>query len=103
VRLVFIQEFGVPTFIALIREDADGVFHVSFPDLPGIVTAGDTIDEAIEEAEETLEHAADDWKNPDGSTGLPSARTIDQLQDDVQFADAADGGTVVEIDYDASE
>jgi predicted RNase H-like HicB family nuclease len=93
----------MPVYIALIQKDADGSFNVSFPDLPGIVTAGDTLDEAIEEAEETLEYAAGDWRNPDGSMGLPSPRTIEQLQNDPEFADAADGGTIVEIDYEAAE
>jgi predicted RNase H-like HicB family nuclease len=93
----------MPVYIALIQKDADGTFNVSFPDLPGIVTAGDTLEEAIEEAEETLEYAAGDWRNPDGSTGLPSPRTIEQLQHDPEFADAADGGTIVEIDYEAAE
>ena len=91
----------MPVYIALIREAADGIFHVSFPDLPGIVTAGDTLDEAIEEAEETLEYAAGDWRNPDGSPGLPMPRSIDELRNDAAFADAADGGTVVEIDYES--
>ena len=93
----------MPVYIALIQKDASGTFNVSFPDLPGIVTAGDTLDEAIEEAEETLEYAAGDWRNPDGSTGLPSPRTIEQLQDDPEFADAADGGVIVEIDYEDFE
>jgi predicted RNase H-like HicB family nuclease len=91
----------LPTYIALIREAADGIFHVSFPDLPGLVTAGDTLEEAIEEAEETLEYAAGDWRNPDGGPGLPTPRSIEALRDDAAFADAADGGTVVEIDYEA--
>ena len=93
----------MPVYIALIREAADGIFHVSFPDLPGITTAGDTLDEAIEEAEETLEYAAGDWRNLDGSSGLPTPRTIEQLTSDPAFADAADGGTIVEIDYEAAE
>jgi antitoxin HicB len=93
----------MPTYIALILENAEGTFDVSFPDLPGIVTAGDTLEEAIEEAEETLEYAAGDWRNPDGSPGLPMPRSIEQLQDDAKFADAADGGMVVEIDYEAIE
>jgi antitoxin HicB len=93
--------YEMRTYIALIQEDAGGTFRVSFPDFPGTVTAGDSLDEAIEEAEETLEHAAGEWTNPDGSTELPPPRSIEQLQDDPQFADTADGGIVVEIDYDA--
>ena len=74
---------------------------MSFPDLPGIVTAGDSLDEAIAEAEETLEYAAEDWRNPDGSHTLPPPRTLDQLRDDPTFAHAAEGDTIVEIDYEA--
>jgi antitoxin HicB len=93
----------MPVYLALIQKDAGGVFRVSFPDLPGIVTAGDTLDEAIAEAEETLEYAGEDWRNLDGSNDLPSPRTIDQLQDDAAFVHAAEGGTIVEIDYEAME
>jgi predicted RNase H-like HicB family nuclease len=93
----------VPVYIALIQKDAGGSFRVSFPDFPGLVTAGDSLDEAIEEAEETLESVAGNWTNPDGTTDLPVPRTIEQLQNDPQFSDAADGGTIVEIDYDAAE
>jgi predicted RNase H-like HicB family nuclease len=35
-------------YIALIHKDADGDFGVSFPDLPGCVSAGSTLDEARE-------------------------------------------------------
>ncbi|WP_295845254.1 type II toxin-antitoxin system HicB family antitoxin [Tardiphaga sp.] len=93
----------MPTYIALIQEDADGIFRVSFPDLPGVVTAGDSLDEAIEEAEETLEYVAGEWTNPDGSNQLPMPRSMEQLQHDPDFAEAADGGHIVEIDYEADE
>lgn len=93
----------MPVYIALIQKDAAGIFRVSFPDLPGVITAGDTLDEAIEEAEETLEYAAEDWRNSDGSNDLPTPRSIDELQDDPKFVDAAEGGTIVEIDYEAVE
>ena len=41
-------------YIALIHKDADSDFGVSFPDLPGCVTAGATLDEARDMAEEAL-------------------------------------------------
>jgi predicted RNase H-like HicB family nuclease len=41
-------------YIALIHKDADGDFGVSFPDLPGCVTAGSTLDEARDMAAEAL-------------------------------------------------
>jgi len=41
-------------YIALIHKDADSDFGVSFPDLPGCVTAGGTLDEARDMAAEAL-------------------------------------------------
>ncbi len=41
-------------FIALIHKDAQSEFGVSFPDLPGCVTAGVTLDEARDMAAEAL-------------------------------------------------
>jgi predicted RNase H-like HicB family nuclease len=40
--------------IGLIHKDAESDFGVSFPDLPGVVTAGTTLDEARDMAEEAL-------------------------------------------------
>lgn len=41
-------------YIALIHKEADSDFGVSFPDFPGCVTAGTTLDEAREMAAEAL-------------------------------------------------
>lgn len=41
-------------YIALIHKDADSDFGVSFPDLPGCVTAGRTLDEARAFAAEAI-------------------------------------------------
>lgn len=41
-------------FIALIHKDADSDYGVSFPDLPGCVTAGTDLDDARAMAEEAL-------------------------------------------------
>jgi predicted RNase H-like HicB family nuclease len=41
-------------YIGLIHQDAESDFGVSFPDLPGVVTAGTTLDEARDMAEEAL-------------------------------------------------
>ena len=41
-------------YIALIHKDADSDFGVSFPDFPGVVTAGASLDEARAMAEEAL-------------------------------------------------
>lgn len=41
-------------YIALIHKEADSDYGVSFPDLPGCITAGSTLDEAREMATEAL-------------------------------------------------
>lgn len=41
-------------YIALIHKDADSDYGVSFPDLPGCVTAGSTLEEARRFAQEAL-------------------------------------------------
>src|SRR5262245_40080201 len=42
------------SYVALIHKDTDSDYGVSFPDLPGCVTAGATLDEAIAMAKEAL-------------------------------------------------
>lgn len=41
-------------YIALIHKDANSDYGVSFPDLPGVITAGSTLDEARDMAVEAL-------------------------------------------------
>jgi predicted RNase H-like HicB family nuclease len=41
-------------YIGLIHKDAESDYGVSFPDFPGVVTAGATLDEARHMAEEAL-------------------------------------------------
>lgn len=41
-------------YIAFIHKEPDSVYGVSFPDLPGCISAGDTIDEAVQNAVEAL-------------------------------------------------
>jgi predicted RNase H-like HicB family nuclease len=93
----------MPDYVALIHKDADNCYGVSFPDIPGIFTGGDTVEEAIEEATELLAFAAEDWTNPDGSAGLKPPRTLDQLREDPQFVADARDATVVVIEYPATD
>jgi predicted RNase H-like HicB family nuclease len=45
----------VTTYIALLRKDPDSDFGVDFPDFPGCITAGSTLEETREMAAEALE------------------------------------------------
>lgn len=78
-------------YIALIHKDSDSSYGVSFPDVPGVITAGDNIDDAMQKAAEVLEFAAEGWEARDGSKQFPAPRTIDELRADADFQeDAAD-------------
>ncbi|QDL98167.1 HicB family protein [Rhodopseudomonas palustris] len=85
-------------YVALIHQDADGSYSVSFPDIPGVVTAGETIDEAEEEAAELLSFAAED---PDGAIVFNPPRTIDELNRDPAFVEASKDAIVALIEYSA--
>jgi predicted RNase H-like HicB family nuclease len=80
----------VTHYIALIHKEAGSVYGVSFPDVPGVTTAADTIDEAIQRAAEVLVFAAEDWRVL-RDEDFPPPRTIDELRSDPAFAeDSAD-------------
>jgi len=89
---------AVPHYIALIHKDADSCYGVSFPDVPGVFTAGDTIDEAIAKAAEVLSFAAKDWSDLDGSD-FPAPRTIDVLRADPRFRDEAADAVVAAVPF----
>jgi antitoxin HicB len=91
----------VPHYIALIHKEADGCYGVSFPDIPGVITGGDTIDEAMQQAAEVLSFAAEDWTNPDGSTGFKAPSTIDELRKNPEFVEDAKDAVVALIEISA--
>lgn len=73
-------------YIALIHKEPGSVYGVSFPDVPGVTTAADTIDEAMERAAEVLAFAAEDWSDL-RHEDFPGPRTIDELRNDPTLAE----------------
>jgi predicted RNase H-like HicB family nuclease len=64
-------------YIALVHKDPDSDFGVSFPDFPGLVTAGRTLEEAKAMAEEALAlHIA--GMEEDGED-IPEPLSLDEL------------------------
>ncbi|MGL4962091.1 MAG: type II toxin-antitoxin system HicB family antitoxin [Inquilinus sp.] len=67
-------------YIALIHKDADSDYGVSFPDLPGLITAGSDLDEARAMAEEALalhlEGMAED------GDAVPEPSSLEQIMTD---------------------
>ncbi len=50
------------SYVALIHKDPDSCYGVSFPDVPGVISAGDTLDEALVFGAEILRFAFEDWE-----------------------------------------
>jgi predicted RNase H-like HicB family nuclease len=74
------------SYIGLIRKDAGSDFGVDFPDFPGCVTAGVTIEEARQLAEEALQMHVEGMTE-DGE-GLPAPSNLDAIMADPANADA---------------
>jgi hypothetical protein len=69
-------------YFALIK-DRDSCYGVSFPDVPSVFTAGDTIDEAIQKHRK-FRHSPRKRSDLAGED-FPAARTIDELRGDRNF------------------
>lgn len=82
-------------YVALIHKDPDSAYGVSFPDLPGCYSAGDTMDEATRNATEGL-GAFVRWMESDGDP-VPSPRTFDEIVADPGLTENRDGATLVLI------
>jgi len=76
-------------YIALVHKDEGTSYGVSFPDVPGCISAGDTFEEAVANAAEALAgHFA--AMRADGET-IPTPRSFEDLKRDPDFAeDSAD-------------
>src|SRR5271154_1124295 len=73
-------------YIAYLYKDRDSDFGVSFPDFPGCITAGRTLEEARELAVEALTlHMAGVIE---GGEGIPEPSTLDELVRDSAMKDA---------------
>lgn len=81
-------------FIAVLYKDKNSDFGVVFPDFPGCVTAGKTLDQAREHAAEALAlHIAGMLE--DGED-IPEPSTLD----DLEARNALDGGVGFAVPYD---
>lgn len=73
-------------YIAYLHKDRDSDFGVSFPDFPGCITAGKTLDEARRMAPEALAlHIAGMVEDGDA---IPEPSTLDSLAKDPAIKDA---------------
>ena len=68
------------SYIGLIHKDAESDFGVSFPDFPGVITAGTSLDEARVMAEEALALHIEGLVE-DGET-IPEPSTLEKAMSD---------------------
>jgi predicted RNase H-like HicB family nuclease len=88
----------MPHYIAII-EDAgpDEAVSLWFPDLPGCISGGDDVEEAMENGPEAIAFYAQELTE-DGRE-LPLPRTLDELKADPEFADDIRNHTTVLIEF----
>jgi predicted RNase H-like HicB family nuclease len=76
----------MPDYVALIHKAADSDYGVSFPDLPGVITAGRDLDEARVIAEQAFALHVDGMIE-DGES-LPEPSTLERIMADRENRDA---------------
>ena len=74
------------TYIALLRKDPDSDFGVDFPDFPGCITAGSTLEETRVMAQEALEAHIECMRELGQMIPKPSA--LDAVMADPENAEA---------------
>lgn len=82
-------------YVAFIHKDPDSIYGVSFPDVPGCISAGDTLDEVTRNAVEALSgHVR--WLESDGDP-VPSPRSVDEIMADPDLAEDRAGAIIAAI------
>jgi predicted RNase H-like HicB family nuclease len=88
----------MPHYVAIIEDNGpDEAVGIWFPDLPGCISGGDDVEEALESAPEAIAFYAQELTE-DGRE-LPPPRTLDELKADPEFADDIQNHTAVLIEF----
>jgi predicted RNase H-like HicB family nuclease len=74
------------TYIALLRKDPDSDFGIDFPDFPGCITAGNTLEETRKMAAEALEFHIEGMLEE--GLPIPPPSSLDAIITDPENADA---------------
>jgi predicted RNase H-like HicB family nuclease len=79
-----IGEARMTCYVAIVEEEEGKAIGVWFPDLPGCISAGDTLDEAMLNAKKALEL----WAEAMIESGqkIPPARSLTDLKADFEVA-----------------
>jgi predicted RNase H-like HicB family nuclease len=83
-------------YVALVHKDEGTSYGVSFPDVPGCISAGDSLEEALANAAEALAgHLA--LMRADGDT-IPRPRGIEAIKADPRLADDIEGAIIRRVE-----
>ena len=80
-------------YVSFIHRDAGSGYGISFPDFPGCVSLGDTVDEAIRNGCEALAFHVEGLC--DDGDAVPSPRSIEAIKDDPELAEWRRGADIV--------
>ena len=84
------------SYTGLVFKEPETDYGVHIPDLPGCITAGKTMDEALTNAMHAVAFHADMLARD--SDDIPYPRSIEDLKSDPEFVqDIADGGILIQI------
>ena len=81
-------------YVLFIHRDEDSGYGISFPDLPGCVSVGDTVDDAIRNGCEALAFHVEGLC--DDGDAVPSPRSIEAIKADPELAEWRRGADIVE-------
>ncbi len=79
-------------YVAFIHHDDEPGFGISFPDLPGCVSDGDTVDDAIRRGGEALAFHVEGMT--DDGEPVPRARSLHEIERDESLAQWREGATI---------
>ncbi len=79
-------------YVAFIHHDGEPGYGISFPDFPGCVSDGDTIDEAILRGGEALAFHLEGMVNDNQK--IPDPRSVEEIQRDPSLQEWREGATL---------
>lgn len=79
-------------YVAFLHRDEEPGFGISFPDFPGCVSQGDTMDETVQRGATALAFHIEGMIQ-DGET-IPAPRTLQDIEDDGSLAEWREGATI---------
>ncbi|MBN9310310.1 MAG: type II toxin-antitoxin system HicB family antitoxin [Devosia sp.] len=82
-------------YTALIHKDPDTDFGVSFPDLPGCIAVGETLEKALDSAAEALAFHVDGMEQ-DGDA-VPAPRPPDEIMADPALVEDLKGAVLASV------